>query len=156
RETHIEYDPAWPSQPNERVFPSQVWQQFENPKYRPSYWVAFHPAYGVPMARMEMNGVNHPSAYDDLGRVIVDYPPGESELKVTYAGRPDKYGGQNGTIVTGTVDGQQSVATFDALGRGIKTAQTGFDGTLVYVANIYDVLGRRVSESRPYQAAPPE
>ena len=76
RETRIEYAPLWPNQPDERIFPSQMWQPFTPLQYRPSEWTAYHPAYGVLSATMDVNGVNTQSIYDELGRLVTAYPPG--------------------------------------------------------------------------------
>jgi RHS repeat-associated protein len=157
RVTHIEYEPWWPGQPNERVYPSQFWEEFTPLPHRPTQWVAHHPAYGVVMASMDSNGITNVANYDDLGRPLNIYPAGSASIGFTYAGRPDLVGGTNGTVVTTTTqDGSQSKRTRDALGRVIASSHPGFDGFWIDVDTKYDVLGRMVSQSRPhYPAVPP-
>ena len=78
RQVNIEYDPLWSTpqqaQPDERVFPSQVWQPFAPSSYAPSVWTLVHPAYGVVMASMDVNGHQVTSNYDDLGRPRTVWP----------------------------------------------------------------------------------
>lgn len=155
RAMHIEYEPWWPGQPDERVYPSQFWQEFTPLPYRPTQWVVYHPAYGVEVASMDANGVSAGATYDDLGRPLTIYPAGTASISFTYAGRVDTAGGINGTVVTTTQGGSLLQSTSDALGREIISSHKGFDGSMVNVASQFDVLGRVVSQSRPYPAGPP-
>ena len=47
------------------VFPGQVWQPFAPSSYAPSVWTLVHPAYGVVMASMDVNGHQVTNSYDD-------------------------------------------------------------------------------------------
>ena len=150
RDVRMEYAPAWPNQPNERVFLSQLWRPFNPLIYRPSVWVAFHPAYGVVEATMDVNGVQTISGYDDLGRVVAASPTGKSPTQTSYAGRTDNFGGLNGTVINITVDSAKAILVRDALGREIKSSENKFDSTFADIDTAYDILGRVIMHSRPH------
>ena len=156
RQVNIEYDPLWSTpqqaQPDERVFPSQVWQPFAPSSYAPSVWTLVHPAYGVVMASMDVNGHQVTSNYDDLGRPLTVWPDDAATQTFSYQGRDDSYGGQNGLVVTAQVDQSKTIRSTDAAGRTIQTTHTGFNGVLIDTDVSYDLLGRAVSVSRPYDA----
>ncbi|WP_371666772.1 FG-GAP-like repeat-containing protein [Streptomyces sp. NBC_00289] len=155
QESRIEYDKMFGElQPDEKIYPSQVWSKHDLDAYRPTVWTAVHPAYGVPLASMDANGVTTSSRYDDLGRLVRSDADGSASTTISYAARPDTQGGTNGTkITTSTVDfsgttpktaGTSTVAT-DALGRTLNTAVTGFDvNTDSKTSSRYDLLGRMV------------
>jgi RHS repeat-associated protein len=151
RETRFEYEPMWPGQPDERIFVSQIWGPFTPLEYRPSSWIAFHPAYGLPSATRDMNGVTAQIIYDELGRTTSVAQPGVAVMNAVYAGRPDTYGGLNGLQSTVTQAGSQIVFRDDALGRVVQEQHKAFDGTLVSNDVVYDVLGRVVQDYRPHQ-----
>ena len=134
------------------MFPSQVWQPFAPSSYAPSVWTLVHPAYGVVMASMDVNGHQVTSNYDDLGRPLTVWPDDAATQTFSYQGRDDSYGGQNGLVVTAQVDQSKTIRSTDAAGRTIQTTHTGFNGVLIDTDVSYDLLGRAVSVSRPYDA----
>jgi RHS repeat-associated protein len=153
RETRIEYAPLWPNQPDEHIFPSQTWQPFLQLPYRPSVWTAYHPAYGVLSAAMDVNGVSTQSIYDKLGRLTRFIPPGAPSVSVAYDGRPDSFGGLNGMVQRETIGGKEFRKISDGRGRPIKMSAKVFDGSVAYEDITYDVFGRVISVSRPYQGS---
>jgi RHS repeat-associated protein len=155
REIRIEYAPMWPGQPDEKVFPSQVWTPLDDLARRPSRWYAFHPAYGVRSAWMDANGVQGVAVHDDLGRVRTSTSDGEAPVTIGYTARSDTYGGINGLVHTTTIAGVQTRVEVDAPGREIKRTEIGFDGSPIHTKQRFDRLGRLVSKSRPYAGAAP-
>ncbi len=155
REARFEYDPIWPLQPNERVFASQVWQPFNVPAWRPTAWIAVHPAYGLPVATMDVNGVRTLSTFDDLGRSLSAAVDGQAaQLQYSYAGHADGFFGIDGIVSTMTLSGQTAQVIADPLGRVRRTMSTGFDGQLRRVDQKYDALGRVIATSRPAVGVP--
>jgi RHS repeat-associated protein len=153
RTAHIEYAPSFPGQPDERVFPSQFWAEHDVTAFRPSSWIAYHPGYGVPVATMDVNGVQTQIQCDDLGRTVTVRHDGDADVTMSYSGRPDLGGGINGTV-TKVVNGlQTSKVVADALGRTIQELRTGFDGSMVETNQKYDILGRLVQSAEPISAA---
>ena len=55
-------------------------------------------------------------------------------------------------MVTAQVDQSKTIRSTDAAGRTIQTTHTGFNGVLIDTDVSYDLLGRAVSVSRPYDA----
>lgn len=160
RQVNIEYDALWPSQPNERIFPSQYWSPFTaaagGKDWTPSNWVLIHPAYGVTSATMDVNGVQSSAQYDDQGRPLMITPPVGAATTISYAGRNDQssLGGINGMVVTSTTGGQTVQSCTDAAGRGIQSTHLGFDGSVVTDSYVqYDLLGRAVAAFQPYSGA---
>ncbi|MBO3749830.1 VCBS repeat-containing protein [Streptosporangiaceae bacterium NEAU-GS5] len=147
-ESHIEYDPVFPGQPDEDIYPSATWSQHDVPAYRPVTWTAVQPAYGVTVASMDANGVQTQATFDEFGRVLTVKREGQAQTTVGYAPRGDTVGGDNGVITT---TGHASITTevsTDALGRRLATRQTGFEGTLNTLSKIrYDLLGRAVART---------
>ena len=148
---HTEYAPMFPGQPDERVFPSQVWADHDVVAFRPSTWLISHPAYGVPVAMMDANGVQTQIQYDDLGRPVSMHHDGDESVTVSYSGRPDlnPNGGLNGTITQIQKGFQTSKVVADALGRTLRGSRTVFDGSIADTFLTYDILGRMVHSAEP-------
>ena len=149
RAAHVEYAPSFPGQPDERVFPSQFWAEHDVPAARPSSWTSYHPGYGVPVATMDVNGVQTQSKYDDLGRVVSVKHDGDAEVTLSYSNRHDLGGGINGTVTKIDKGLQTSKVVSDALHRTIRDSHTGFDGSMVETIQTYDMLGRMVESGEP-------
>lgn len=158
RTRHIAYANAWAGAPDEHLFASAAWADHDNPlcagDCRPATWLLTHPAYGVPIAAMDINGVQTTRTYDAHGRPLTTKTDGALPISVTYAGRPDAFGGMNGLQATGTVGLQQLLETFDARGASLRTSFAGFDGQFVNTFATYDALGRRMGTSRPSTGVP--
>jgi RHS repeat-associated protein len=154
RTAHTEYEPVFPGQPDERVFPSQVWADHDVVAFRPSTWVISHPAYGVPVAMMDVNGVQTQIQYDDLGRPVSMQHDGDAPVTLSYSGRPDlnPNGGLNGTITQIQRGFQTSMVVADALGRTLRGSRTGFDGSMAETILSYDILGRTIQSDEPVDA----
>lgn len=142
--SHTEYVPVFPGQPDEKVYPSQVWSEHSVAAHQPSTWMAIHPAYGVTVATEDANGVLASATFDEFGRSISTTRDGQAPTTFSYAGRPDASGPTiNGVIVTTTTASITTQASTDALGRRVQTTRTGFDGaTAVASKTSYDLLGR--------------
>jgi len=159
REVRFEYDPLWPGQPNERVFRSQTWMPQSQASWQPSTWTLIHPAYGLVSATMDVNGVQVSHTYDDQGRRVGSQTDGEAPVSISYAGRPDQgvYGGVlNGLVVTSHTGGQTATQSTDADGRLLGATHLDMNGTVTQTSKVtYDLLGRALSVSRPYQGTAP-
>ncbi|MBL8298639.1 MAG: hypothetical protein JNN30_09870 [Rhodanobacteraceae bacterium] len=165
REIRYDYTQRYPGAPDEQIFPSQIFMQHTPLNQRSSQWVAVHPAYGVAVAELDINGVRATASYDDLGRRLKLEVPGQPAVISTYSLRTDSFGGTNGNKVdtsqetspgTGGVPVKQILSEItDARGLQIRSSQKGFDGTVTKVDTEYDLLGRRSRESRPYTGANP-
>ena len=143
RETHTEYDPVFAGQPDEEVYPSQTWQQHVPAALRSSTWTAVQPAFGVTVARMDANGVQATGTFDEFGNPISAHSDGGATTAYSYAGRVDLAGGTNGVVTTVVSAGVTTATSTDALGRTIRTAATGFDGTTTTMSRTsYDMFGR--------------
>jgi RHS repeat-associated protein len=150
RDTRFEYAPAVSGWADEKLYPSQIWSTGVV-AYQPSTWMAIYPAYGVPVAVMDANGVQTRTQYDDLGRPVSTERDGSLPGTLYYAGRADS-GGFNGLVVTATAGQQTADMQTDALGRSLQSGDRAFDGTMRYVQKRYDTLGRLKSISRPFAA----
>jgi len=165
RVRHVEYDALFPGQPQEMVYPSQVWSPvLLNNSYmadpRLSSWTAIHPALGVPVATRNSLGIRSWAYYDWAGRPTKVGGDGISDTTFRYAGRADKAGGINGMVVTTQQliknNGVMATGkmTTDGLGRTLTQSGTGFDGPgnqpQVEVQTQYDTWGRVSAVSRPY------
>jgi len=143
QETHFEYAPVFPGQPDERIYPSQIWQQHVPAAMRSSTWRATHPGYGVTVASVDANGVSTQSTFDAFGRPLSVQRDGQAKVTYRYAARPDTAGGINGMIVTTTSASITTQSFTDVLGRSLQSTRTGFDGTTHIVSKTrYDLFGR--------------
>ncbi|NAS25939.1 hypothetical protein GT755_30215 [Herbidospora sp. NEAU-GS84] len=150
RVQHIEYAQLYPQAPDERVHASQVW--IERPAgaaYVPSTWSVVHPAYGLPVVTMDVNGVQNTSTYDAAGRLRTHQRDGRDKAVFDYTGRPDTYGGVNGLTMTATIGGRTATVTTDARGQALSGSVPGFDGTPITTTATYDRIGRLKSGTRP-------
>ena len=124
RETRTEYAPMFLGQPNEEVYPSQVWSKHATAAYRPSQWMAVQPAYGVVVASMDANGVQTSAVYDELARPVRVDADGQASTTISYASRPDQGVSSTGTIVTTTAASITSQSVTDGVGRPITYQHT--------------------------------
>jgi RHS repeat-associated protein len=158
RASHVDYATAWPGAPDEHLFASVAWAEHANPlcvtDCRPATWVLTHPAYGLPIAVMDENGIEARRIYDGHGRPVHSESEGALPVDVTYSGRPDAFGGLNGLEATATSGLQQVLKTTDARGATLRSSFVGFDGQWLNTFATYDALGRRIGVSRP-NAGPP-
>ena len=149
RESRFEYAPAVAGWADERLYPSQVWSPGVA-GYQPSSWIAVYPAYGVPVATMDANGIQTYTQFDDLGRVVSLQRDGGPVRTLHYEGRDDS-GGFNGIVMKVLTQGKtMQVHSSDALGRTLLQGDRGFDGTMRYTQRRYDLMSRLKSLSRPY------
>ena len=149
RVTHTEYAPVFPGQPDEEIYPSQVWSEHDKTEHRPSTWTAIHPGYGTAVAVMDANGVQTTTTHDQLGRPTRISPQAATPTDLTYGNRVVQAGGLNGMIVTSTTGPIKTQTAIDTRGRTVKASSTGFDGVMHDAITSYDVLGRADSRSGP-------
>jgi len=149
RVTRLEYDrPFGAAQPDERIYPSQAWSQHAPAQYRPSVWTVTHPAYGVPVVNLDINGVASVSTYDDLGRLRTSTPDGATTTTVTAQPRIVS-GAVNGSIVTATSANGTTKTQVDKAGRTVEAAVKAFDGSFSATTTGYDRFGRAVTVTSP-------
>ncbi|MFE9139595.1 RHS repeat-associated core domain-containing protein, partial [Streptomyces sp. NPDC007355] len=151
--THTEYDPVFAGQPDEDIYPSQTWTE-RSGLYRPSTWTAIQPAFGIPVATEDVNGVQSSAAFDDLGRITKTTGDSRPTVTTSYAATTDAAGKTNGvkaTVATQTGTGTvtTSTASADQLGRTRASTTTGFKGETITTTTGYDRLGRTASVTRP-------
>jgi RHS repeat-associated protein len=158
RTQHVAYANAWPGAPDEHLFASIAWADHDNAlcavDCRPAAWLLTHPAYGLPIAALDRNGVETMRTYDAHGRPVTSHRDGDLPLSVTYAGRPDAFGGMNGLQATATSGMQQLLKTFDGRGAPLRSSFVGFDGQWINAFATWDAIGRRTATSRPSAGAP--
>ncbi|MFI9825763.1 FG-GAP-like repeat-containing protein [Streptomyces sp. NPDC052013] len=148
--SHLEYDGVYTGQPDEKMFPSQMWSDYSKQEYRPSTWLFTHPGYGLTLATMDVNGRTATTTYDDLSRPIKSEVEGEQAATTTeYIRRPEAGGGTNGTVVKTTRDGVVTQTHTDALGRTITQNTPAFNGDTATTSTTYDTLGRPLSVTAP-------
>ncbi|MDX2086645.1 MAG: FG-GAP-like repeat-containing protein [Kofleriaceae bacterium] len=155
RTVNVEYAPTFGGQPDERIFVSQVWAPFPTAAYRPSTWIATHPAFGVPFATMDNNGRQHMLWLDGLGRPRQEAGDGIATTTFDFSGRVDAFIGPNGPSLNGLVRTATAGArvwteTTDARGLVIEHGEPAFANGQAHVARTYDALGRVLAVSRPY------
>ena len=168
RVDHTEYTPVFPGQPDEQIYPSQLWSehdqlvngQHDTTNYRPSSWQAVHPAFGLTVATEDINGVSTATYHDDLGRPVLATADGKPSVATGYQQHINTQGDMAGLKVrsvtylgpVGTPNATVHVAeaVADQLGRTRIATTSGFDGTAITTTGDYDSLGRQVSQSRPY------
>lgn len=159
RVRHVEYAPYCPTSnscaPDEKLYPSQTWMEYEIAAYRPSSWIAMHPAYGVVVATMDVIGAQTVGKYDEFGRPIYSKRDGEDAMSVMYDARPDSGGGFNGLLTTTTVGNRVSQAHTDALSHVILTTTKGFNGNTLRRKATYDLRGRLSAASQSYTGSTP-
>ena len=159
RTQYIDYTNAWPGAPDEHRTASALWAEHDKSALSDSIagrrpGCLTHPAYGVPIATMDRNGVQTVGTYDGHGRPVSRQTDGELPVSVTYSGRADSFGGMNGIQVTATSGLQQILRTSNARGATLRTSGGGFDGQWINTFFDYDELGRRVAVSRPSTGVP--
>lgn len=156
--THLEYDNGkmfGSTQPDERIYPSQTWQEYAVAAYRPTTWQAVHPALGVTVATEDVNGTGSTTSVDDLGRPVRSEADGTQPTTLAYAPYKVTAGGNVlGMQVTATT-GQNVTKTVTApAGNTHLTTTTGFAGETVTTATGYDNLGRVAYTTRPSAGTP--
>lgn len=149
RVEHIEYAPVFPGQPDEGLYPSQVWLDHNVLKHRPSTWSFTHPAYGVTLGVEDVNGRRTVTTIDDLGRPVSSSTDGQDPATIIYSPRADAAGGINGTTIVSS-NGTERVSTLlDVTGRSLGGTVRSFDGTLATTRTSQDALGRVVATMTP-------
>ncbi|MFZ5440184.1 MAG: FG-GAP-like repeat-containing protein [Myxococcota bacterium] len=153
----IEYQPTFLFQPDEHAFVSQLWSPFTPAAFRPSTWLATHPAWGITFATMDSNGTQRSLRFDALGRTVSREDEGEGVETWAWSGRADVAapGGANGLQLTHLVGTRVERTLLDARGLVLRQSVGALNGAERVVARRYDVFGRVVGESRPALAGQP-
>ncbi|MFE9139479.1 FG-GAP-like repeat-containing protein [Streptomyces sp. NPDC007355] len=158
---HTEYDPVFTGQPDEDIYPSQVWSEHTGSAYRPSVWSAVQPAYGITVASMDINGVQAKTTFDDLGRTLSATADGAPQVDTAHTATTDSAGKVIGTLTTTTTRtgpagaGKDAVTKSyaDQIGRTRFATVTGFNGETITTSTTYDRLGRTATVTRPTKTA---
>jgi RHS repeat-associated protein len=115
-------------------------------------------AYGSPTQVLNIDNAPTDIAYGDLGQEYFRRDPTgafaatENALCSQISGCPDSGVYRTRKTVAG---GGRADVYFDVLGREVRRASVGFDGTDIYVDTEYDTLGRVARKSEPYYAGQP-
>lgn len=116
-----------------------------------------HPALGVPLLEVDVNGVTTTATFDGFGRVLSVARPGAATVSPAYAEVVS--GNHIGLKVTttapnGSATNTVSEVTTDELGRTVKSRATGFAGAWIYTDVEYDHFGNVSRQSIPATALP--
>lgn len=104
---------------------------------------------GVPLARLDANGVFTRFEYDGFGRLVSTINPAGADTFVTYSAGPDA------PLVVGTTQNEgatilgSTTIHHDIFGRPIRRATAAPRSRTVHVWTRYDALGRAVAVSAP-------
>lgn len=166
---HTEYAPAFTGQQDEEIYSSQRWFEHtvvvngtpEPAKYRPSSWQAVHPAFGIPVVTLDLNGVTTSTSHDDLGRPVRIETTAAPRVDLSYQQYVNTQGGMGGLkVVTDTqtrlapkLETNTARTVTDQVGRTRVSEVEGFDGATITTTTGYDSLGRVATQSRPYTGA---
>ena len=112
------------------------------------------PATGQVSNITDTNGVTAEVLYDDMGKeyLRVDASGAWTRIDTTNCSAGACPAGARFKTHTRVSGGGESAVYYDTLGRAIRTAKVGFDGTWIYVDTEYDNLGRVKHQSTPYFA----
>ena len=108
--------------------------------------------FGVVVSQTGPNGLTTYWSYDDFGRKThEDRADGTwTDWDISWCGA---HCADGGTSVTVETSGSSPVSSYaDLLGREVRTATLGLDGTPVYQDTRYNSLGQVTGKSRPYYA----
>ena len=139
RVTHIEYDPE------EGIFPRKTWNDLGQITMS-----LYHPTYGVVSDLIDPNQVEAKVWLDDFGRIVQTQRGVNAPVVSAYTPRL-----KNGALLIGSyvettgLGLVRTITTLDTLGRVVLEQHTGFDSSLIFQQQQYDVLGRLVFSSRP-------
>jgi RHS repeat-associated protein len=129
------------------VYPSETWNEAGVGSFS---WT--HPAYGVPVATMDANGVTSTFVHDDLGRMVRSNslvtsgnPSGLDQVLTGYSTTATG----NLLVSTQTSSGSLGYSLSDELGRTVETGTLGLAGQYSVVDTSYDVFGRVASVTNP-------
>jgi RHS repeat-associated protein len=139
RVTHIEYDPE------EGIFPRKTWNDLGQITMS-----LYHPTYGVVSDLIDPNQVETKVWLDDFGRPVRTQLGANTQVVNAYTPRMS-----NGALLIGSyvetsgVGVVRTKTTLDTLGRVVLEQHSGFDSSLIFQQQQYDVLGRLIFSSRP-------
>lgn len=141
RKTFFAYDNM------EGMFPTASWNQLGH-----AHRAVFHPGFGVPVVSEDPNGVQVHSTYDRFGRVRGVTPDGGTAASLSYASNDCKTSAAEKGMCTSVtfVGGGEQVAYTDEYGRTWETGDLGFDGTMVFRRQRYNLFGQPVQATRPF------
>lgn len=128
----------------EGIFVSQTWNGLGV-----SHWTYTHPAYGVLIGEIDVNGAWSTRVHDDLGRLRRTISGTGAVSETAMAAWVDAGKTAGLTVETTLSRGGRAVATLDERGLVVEEAERSFDGRMKVRARSYDVFGRLLSVSRP-------
>ncbi len=112
-------------------------------------------AYGNALQVDNIDGVQSASAADYMGRPFFSYTGTGAWGRTTQRWGAGSYcpAGETAFYTLSTGGGQPAkYSCFDVLGRELRTASEGFDGSMIYIDRYYDESGRPERVSEPYFA----
>jgi RHS repeat-associated protein len=109
----------------------------------------YHHGLGVPLARLDANGVLTQFAYDGFGRQVSTMSPAGADTFVTYSAGPDVPLVVSTTQKEGETILASTTVHHDILGRPTHRQSVAPRSRTVHVWTRYDVLGRAVAVSAP-------
>jgi len=110
-------------------------------------------AFGNALAADDIDGVRTTAAADPMGRPFISYSVTGAWSKTIQRSGAGSYcpAGDTAFYSLTTGGGQPSqYHCFDRLGREVRTATQGFDGSLIHIDRYYDESGRPQRVSEPY------
>ncbi|WP_404421605.1 RHS repeat-associated core domain-containing protein [Nibricoccus sp. IMCC34717] len=141
---------------------------FDSPKksrdaYSHLTTVTFDPIWGKVTSTIDPNNQTQTATFDPLGRPKsaskVDFGitstttyTRDTSVPVTYPGAVAAVSAIK--VVTTTTNSPTVTTYMDRLGRNIRTIKVGFSNQNVYSDSAFDVLGRTIAQSIPYETTP--
>ena len=132
----------------ERMFPVATWNAHADYTRH-----AYHPGYGVAVLEEDPNGVQTATSYDRFARVRRGAPAGGTAASISYASadcRTNAAAEKGMCVAVVYDDGAEHVAYTDEYGRTWEVGDRGFDGTMVFREQRYNVFGQPVRLTRPF------
>ena len=142
RSTHFTYDSL------ERVHPASVINSLGH-----TVTHAYHPALGLPAAKVDENGLMTRWQYDGFGRVRKMDNPDAADVSLSYVTCPNEAGCAY-QVQSQTVQGQEERTNMDRLGRTLSVSKRAFNDADGWITSRreFDLLGRVTKSWSPSPA----
>ncbi len=111
------------------------------------------PYFGAVTSQTDINNFTATTEYDGYGRATKSVDADGSRSIVAYRWCTGDEGGPANAVYYTHSESSEAppvIQFFDRLGRSVRKAATGFDGTRIFVDTEYDDLGRTLRTSDPY------
>lgn len=100
---------------------------------------------GQPTKVTAANGLSVTRSYDGFGRLATESRPDGTQTTQSFEWTFTGY-----AVTTHTTGGSSTWVSYDTLGREIRKAVQGFEGSWIFQDKTYNALGRLEYQSRPY------